>query len=97
MKNTYESIISDQKYIVEKWGEDGKRVVETIVNTNHSPMSFDTFLDKCTTCGGNWGGMVLTGIKEIAPEVYDAIPNHMGNSAWNCLCAVTRLMGIYCD
>lgn len=38
-------------------------------------MTFDEFLDKCTACGGNWTAMILSGIKNVAPEVYAALPD----------------------
>ena len=34
-------------------------------------MTLDTFMTHCTACGGNWTAMFMTGIKAVAPEVYD--------------------------
>lgn len=38
-------------------------------------MTLDEFMSKCTACGGNWTRMLMTGIKEVAPSVYDAMPD----------------------
>ena len=38
-------------------------------------MTLDTFMNHCTACGGNWTAMIMTGIKEVAPEVYDQMPD----------------------
>ena len=34
--------------------------------------------DYCVACGGNWGAMLLTGIKALFPAVYDEIPEKLG-------------------
>ena len=39
-------------------------------------MRFEEFLNNCTACGGNWGAMLLTGIKKVFPEHYDEVSNH---------------------
>lgn len=57
-------------------------------------MSFEEFLNNCTACGGNWGAMLLTGIKKVFPEHYDEVSEHYNNmdfsdggvQAWNYLC-----------
>ena len=38
-------------------------------------MTLDTFMDNCIACGGNWTAMLMTGIKKVAPEVYDQMPD----------------------
>ena len=38
-------------------------------------MTLDTFMTHCTACGGNWTAMIMTGIAEVAPEVYDQMPD----------------------
>lgn len=38
-------------------------------------MTLDTFMTHCTACGGNWTAMLITGIKEVAPEVYGQMPD----------------------
>ena len=90
----YEYIIDAQNTLVEHWGEDGKKVVEACFRTTPLNIPFSTFLKSCSACGGNWGGMLLTGIKKLCPEVYDAIPNDMGAFAWGCLCNTLLLCGV---
>jgi hypothetical protein len=31
------------------------------------------FLNYCSACGGNWGAMLLTGIKRVFPEEYNDV------------------------
>ncbi len=42
---------------------------------NKTAMSLDDFLGECTACGGNWTAMFMSGIKAVAPEIYDAMPD----------------------
>lgn len=39
----------------------------------------EEFLQHCTACGGNWGAMLLTGIKDVFPEYYEAVQDHYNN------------------
>lgn len=43
-------------------------------------MTLDTFMNHCTACGGNWTAMLMTGIKEVAPEVYDQMTDRNSSS-----------------
>lgn len=38
-------------------------------------MTFDEFLDQCSACGGSWTTMLMTGIKAVAPAVYEEMPD----------------------
>ena len=91
----YEDIIDAQNFIVEHWGEQGAEVLKQII-LHEAPFegNFKAFLDECTACGGNWGGMILSGIKEIYPTVYELIPDDMGIFVWGCLCSVLLLLGV---
>jgi hypothetical protein len=80
--------------IVECWGEQGTAVVAICQQLNAAPMTTNEFLSHCTACGGNWGGMLLSGIRELYPAVYDAIPDNMGSKAWFCLASVLELLNI---
>ena len=99
MKFTYDEIKEAMDFLVEHWGEDGKRVIEAVFNEveddliNRS-MFFKEFLQSCTTCGGNWGGMLLSGLKRLHPTVWKAIPDDMGIYAWPCICYTLLLCGI---
>lgn len=92
----YSAIIGAKDTIVENWGDAGKRIIEIVFNHPEYilRMSCDEFLNSCTACGGNWGGMLLSGIKRLAPEVYDAIPDNMGRNAWICIIATLTLMRV---
>ena len=99
MKFTYDEIKEAQDNLVRWWGEDGKRVIEAIFNytddnINWRGTSVNEFFQVCTACGGNWGGMLLSGIKELFPSVWDAIPQNMGTHAWECICYTLMLLGI---
>lgn len=91
---TYEMIQEAQTQIVEEWGEAGKRVIEEAANVVPFNGNSKQFLDHCTACGGNWGGMLLTGIHALYPTVWEAIPDDMGIFAWACICSVLILCGV---
>ena len=38
-------------------------------------MTFNEFLNHCTTHGGNWTAMLFSGIREVAPKLFDEIPD----------------------
>ena len=98
MKFTYDEIKEAMDFLVEHWGEDGKRVIEAIFNLDDHNlvrgMSMREFLQSCTACGGNWGGMLLSGIKRLCPTVWNIIPNDMGTHAWGCICYTLMLLGV---
>ena len=85
---------SDRNYIIQIWADAGQRVLEAIDRQDIKSMTSDKFLDNCMTCGGDWGGMLLTGIKHFYPEVYEAIPDSMGKYAWQGICTVLNLLSI---
>lgn len=62
----------------------------------HEPLDMNCkeFLNYCTDCGGNWGGMLLSGLKVLRPSVWDSIPNVMGSQAWGCICSTLILCGV---
>lgn len=38
-------------------------------------MTFNDFINECLDCGGNWTKMLMTGIKEVAPKIYESMPD----------------------
>lgn len=87
----FEPCIEAYTQVKENWGD---AILSVITQTELTPMTCDEFLSHCTACGGNWGGMLLTGVKELYPEVWDAIPDNMGINAWNTICALLILLGV---
>lgn len=83
-----------ESLVVAIWKEDGIKVIEEIGEIPAFNLTFKEFLNHCTACGGDWGAMFLTGIKELASRVYDAIPDNMGTFAFTGIIAVLNLMGI---
>lgn len=90
----YEDIKKAQDYIVEQWGEDGEKVVTACYYSRKWVISNKEFLGDCTACGGDWGAMLLTGIKRRFPKVWEAIPNDMGMYAFIVLLNVLILCGV---
>ena len=90
----YKDIIDAQKMLVKHWGTHGEQVIAEAVRTERKSMTSKQFFDNCTACGGNWNGMLLTGIKKLWPDVWKAIPDEMGVQAWDCLCSVLVLCGV---
>lgn len=91
---TYQMITEAQNDLVTAWGEAGKRVIEVCAKNSPLNMGAAEFLTHCVACGGNWGGMLLTGIRELRPEVWEAIPDDMGVFAWQGICSTLILCGV---
>ena len=90
----YKDIIDAQEMLVKYWGTSGEKVIAETVRAERKPMTSKQFIDNCTACGGNWGGMLLTGIHKLWPDVWETIPDDMGIQAWGCLCSVLMLCGV---
>lgn len=88
------SNLSARDFIENRWGTN---VLDVIDRQDTIPMTMDDFLLHCTACGGDWGAMLLTGIKALYPEVYDAIPDNMGHFAWRCICETLELLQVKGD
>ena len=84
----------DDEFIVAVWREDGIKVLDAIATQHTIPMDMGQFMFHCTTCGGDWNTMLLSGIEALYPEVYEAIPDDMGHFAWRCICSMLELLDI---
>ena len=91
---TYEMIINAQAEIVNAWGDAGKKMIEVCAKGNPINLATKEFLKHCTACGGNWGGMLLSGLRELRPDVWEAIPDDMGCFAWQGICSALILCGV---
>lgn len=90
-----DTMVKDAKtFLVKAWGEDGVKVIEEC--GEHLPLNMDIceFLDHCTACGGNWGGMLLTGLHKLRPSVWEAIPIDMGDFPFQAICDTLILCGV---
>lgn len=94
---TYEDIKESQNTLIENWGEAGEKIVAECWRQRHFDGHFKKFLSFCTACGGNWGGMLLSGIKELYEEIYNLIPDNMGNKAMSCVLAILVLLNVDCS
>jgi hypothetical protein len=83
----YEAI----QQVKENWGDD---VLVVACLATKTPMTFKEFLEHCTACGGDWGGMLLTGVNKLYPEVWKAIPDDMGWNSFTTICALLVLLGV---
>ena len=79
-------------FIQEHWGD---AVLTDIDAEPALQMSFDEFLNHCTAHGGNWGGMLLSGLKKLRPKVCNAIPDKMGPFSWALICDTIKLCGVF--
>ena len=91
---TKENLSEARFAITMEWGDAGGNVVKACEESKPFGGTFKKFLDNCTACGGNWGGMLLSGIKARFPKVYDAIPDKMGSKAFIMLCYTLQLLGV---
>lgn len=90
---TYEDVVEARRFLINEWGDDGKCVIQECLKSR-MPMMGDEFFNHCVACGGNWSGMLLTGIKELFPRVWEAIPDEMGKHSFSCLSYVLMLCGV---
>lgn len=90
----YTEIVYYMSLLAKEWGIDGEKVVAECFKADTKEMNCDEFVKYCSACGGNWGGMLLTGVKRLYPEVWNAIPNEMGHNAWGCIIATLKLLKI---
>ena len=90
----YNTIEEAQRTLVENWGNQGKVVIALAFQEKKFDGGMKAWLKFCTACGGNWGGMLLSGVRDLYPEVWEAIPEDMGVFAWSCICSVLVLLGV---
>ena len=90
---TYDEIKENMDLLVEEWGYNGKKCIE-LAFAHPLHITYKEFLESCTACGGNWNGMLLSGINRLRPEIYEVIPNNMGHRAFITICAVIQLLGV---
>ena len=90
----YIDIVYYMNLLTKEWDRDGEKVVAECFKADTKEMTCDEFLKHCSACGGNWGGMLLTGINRLYPRVWDAIPDDMGYNAWGCIVATLKLLKI---
>ena len=89
-KNLQEARIT----VIEQWGNEVMVVIDRQVK---KPMITSEFLNHCVSCGGNWGAMFLSGINALWPEVYEVIPDDMGEDGFESfitICMAMRLLGV---
>lgn len=89
------SELDSTDFIIAVWKEKGIAIVEYIKTLNVTPQPMENFLSFCTPCGGNWGGMLLSGLKELYPTIWELIPENMGVFGFGALCDVVALLGYY--
>ena len=67
----YNIIDEAQRILVENWGDQGKEVIALAFKVRKFDGDMKAWLKFCTACGGNWGGMLLTGVRDLYPEVWE--------------------------
>ena len=85
------------KFLVENWGEEIAKAIKEEAERNPLNITHKEFFNHCTACGGNWGGLLLSGIKELSPAIWKLIPDNMGKNgvtAFACLCDVLALLNV---
>lgn len=90
----YEDIKAIHDSLIEAWGEKGKEVFFACWRAPKFNGTLENFLDHCVAQGGNWGGMLLSGVKALYPEVWEAIPDNMGHNAFCHITNILVLLGV---
>lgn len=90
----YNTIEEAQRTLVENWGNQGKVVIALAFQEKKFDGGMKAWLKFCTACGGNWGGMLLSGVRDLYPKVWDAIPDDMGVFAFASICSLLVLLGV---
>ena len=90
--------LTNEMTLVTNWKLDGVALVKVIkaMKAKHliNEMPFKTFLTYCTACGGDWLGMLLTGIHDLYPIIWELIPNDMGVYALTTIMCLLELLEI---
>lgn len=80
------------------WGaEIADEIMDRIFDTPFADITWKEFIsNRCIACGGAWVTMIATGIRSIAPSVWDALPDHMGEPfhAFALLCDLAMILGV---
>ena len=97
MKGAEIKELSPAETLCALWGVDGYAIIKYVDTIETPAMTYDEFLKNCTACGGNWGGMLLTGIKKLYPTVWEMIPDDMGIFAWCALCETLAVLNVKGD
>ena len=89
------SELDGTNFIIAVWKEKGVAIVEYIKTLNIIPQPIDNFLNFCTPCGGDWGGLLLSGLKELYPTIWELVPDNMGVFGFTALCEIISLLGYF--
>lgn len=85
------NLVSD---VLVAWGESGNDIINAAFN-DHLKITFSEFMCECSGCNGNWVDIIISGIENIYPEVYSAIPkDYLGEGALRALTKVLILCGV---
>lgn len=85
--------LDSKETVIALWKLRGIALVET-AEVRPINMSMKEFLSHCTACGGDWGAMLLSGIRELSPVVYDLIPDDMGVFSFCAICELLYVLGV---
>ena len=74
------------------WEEEVANTVIGLCLDNPIDKPLNEFLKDCTACGGDWGGMLLSGINKLRPQVYEAIPNQIGDNGMQAFAVICNIL-----
>lgn len=92
----------DEDFIISVWGQAGKNVLDIARNMNLG-MKISDFQDCCDiprffspelTSAGEWFSIFMSGLKKVAPDIWDAIPSNPGAHGLDAICCVMTMIGI---
>lgn len=77
-----------------EWGREvAMNVIDKAIREPLDNMTMHDFVkNHCIACGGDWGAMILTGIKDLSPATYEAIPEKMGSNGFKAFSNLITLL-----
>lgn len=83
--------------LFQNWTAEAPDIMNEVRHSQQFDGTLSEFLKHCTACGGNWGGMLLTGVQELYPRIYELIPDDMGVFPFSTICSLLVLLGVDCS
>lgn len=90
---TISEINEARKILTECWGVDkADEIFAMCYNAVKLPLTVDKFLSFCVSHGGDLNNMLLSGVRNLYPEIYAAVPDKLGKNSTESFASVCNLL-----